>query len=138
MEHIYEEKIDKMSPETREKYPSNLRPNYVYEATKRLEICTKKPVLAEKERDECSTAWTVHNFFEKTYTTEIMQDDTLQLFLNADETSVEVGLPKKVLVPKNETEGRKIDDFANKSHISAMITINATGDEFIHYILIPL
>ena len=56
MEHIYEEKIDKMSPETREKYPSNLRPNYVYEATKRLEICTKKPVLAEKERDECSTA----------------------------------------------------------------------------------
>ena len=36
-----------------------------------------------------------------------------QLVLNADETSVEVSLPKKVLIPDGKKEGKSIDKFQN-------------------------
>lgn len=134
----YRSKIDQMEPEAREKFPKNLRKNYIYELSRQLKLNPKKPVIEEKDRNKCSTTETVHDFFEYTYTEEMIQDVPPQLILNADETSVEVSLPKKVLVPDKKQDAKSIDKFSISSHISAMITINATGDDFPPYVLIPL
>ena len=49
----------------------------------------------------------------------------LQLCFNADETSVEVGDPRKIIIPAEEKEGRKINKFKGSSLISALITIDS-------------
>lgn len=134
----YRNQIDQMTPDAREKYPTNLRKNYVYELSRQLQLNTKKPTLEEKDRNKFSTTETVKDFFNLTYTDEMIQGVPPQLILNADETSVEVSLPKKVLIPDGEEEGKSIDKFSKSSHISAMITINANGDDFQPYVLVPL
>ena len=47
-----------------------------------------------------------------------------ELFLNADETSFEVGLQRKIILPAGETKGRKVDKFTTSSQITSTITIN--------------
>lgn len=66
-----------------------------------------------------------------TYSEEMCEGVPPQLCFNADETSVEIGLPRKVIIPQGEKEGHKIDNFKISCHISAMVTINAAGDDFI-------
>ena len=138
MEKQYITKIRRMSDEAREKCPLHLRKNYVYEVSKQYNFNTKTPTLAEKERNVCSTTATVNSFFENTFTEKFCEGVPPQLFLNADETSIEIGLPRKVIIPPNEKTGRKIDEFISASHISAMITLNVTGDDFAPFILAPL
>lgn len=138
VDNDYRNRIDEMEPEAREKFPKNLRKNYIYELSRQINLNPKKPVLEEKDRNKCSTSETVHDFFEYTYTEEMIQDVPPQLVLNSDETSVEVSLPKKVLVPEKKQEGKSIDKFSISSHISAMVTINASGDDFPPYVLVPL
>ena len=104
----------------------------------KLQFNTAAPTPAEKDRNECSTSATVHYFFENTFTREFCEGVPPELFLNADETSVEVGLPRKIILPAGETQGRKVDKFATSSHITSMITINATGDDFTPYVIAPL
>ena len=137
-EDHYAKKLASMTSEASEKYPPTLRKNYVYEIGKKYEFNTKTPLPAEQNRNECSTTGTVHYFFENTFTREFCEGVPPELFLNADETSVEVGLPRKVILPPGAKDGRKVDKFAAASHITAMITINATGDDFTPYVIVPL
>ena len=135
-ENHYTKKLAAMTPKKREKYPPSLRKNYVYEMGSKLQFNTAAPTPAEKDRNECSTSATVHYFFENTFTREFCEGVPPELFLNADETSVEVGLPRKIILPAGETLGRKVDKFATSSHIASMITINATGDDFTPYVIL--
>ena len=48
-----------------------------------------------------------------------------KLCFNADETSVEVGDPREIIIPAEENEGRKINKFKGSSLISALITIDS-------------
>ena len=73
LEKHYKKKLGAMTPETREKYPTSLRKNYVYEVGSRLDFNTAKPTLAEKDRNECSTTETVHYFFEHVFTKELCE-----------------------------------------------------------------
>ena len=138
LENQYRQKLAAMTSETRQKYPSNLRKNYVYELSKKYEFNTKVPTEAEKNRNECSTSETVNYFFNNTFTPDLIEGVPPELFINADETSVEVGLPRKVILPPGETRADKVDKFGITSHISAMVTINATGDDFTPYLITPL
>ena len=138
LEKHYYEKLSTIIPEKREKYPPNLRKNYVYEIGKKYDFNTKIPTPAEKDRNECSTTETVHYFFENTFTEEFVEGVPPELFLNVDETSVEVGLPRKIILPPGESRATKVDKFNFSSHITAMVTINATGDDFTPYVITPL
>ena len=83
----------------------------------------KNQQITEKSRNDCATRETIHYFFENTYTETMCAGVPPQLCFNADETSVEVGDPRKVIIPAEEKEGRKINKFKTPSHISALITI---------------
>jgi len=63
----YRNIYDQMKPEACEKFPKNLRKNYIYEPSRHLELNPKKPVIEEKYRNKCSTAETVHGFSEYIY-----------------------------------------------------------------------
>ena len=134
----YAKRISSMSSEAREKYPSTFRKNYVYEVSRRFQLNTKEPIQLDKDRNECATSETVEYFFEHVFTKELCEGVPPQLFLNADETSIEVGLPRKIIIPKGEKQGWKVDNFDKASHITAMITINAAGDDFAPYVIAPL
>lgn len=60
------------------------------------------------------------------------------LVFNADEIFAEVGVPAKVLVPSNEKIEPYINDFDQNSHVTAMVTINAAGDMFPLFMILPL
>ena len=92
-----------------------------------LKLNPKKTVIEEKDRNKCLTTETVHDFFEYKYTEEMLQDIPLQLILNADETSFEVSLQKKVLVLDKKQDAKSIVKLSISSYILAMITFNATG-----------
>ena len=134
----YRKKLEKMAPEDREKYPPNLRKNYKYEASNRLQLNTKCPCTIDKDRYECATTKTIEYFFENTYTEEMCSGVPPQLCFNSDETSVEISKPRKIIIPPGEQEGHKVDKFHFSCHISAMVTINAAGDDFVPYIIVPL
>ena len=127
-----------MTPEQREKYPENLRKNFKYEVASRLKLNVKTPIAAEKSRNDCATTGTIEYFFDNTYSDEMFQGVPKQLCFNADETSVEISLPRKIIIPQGEKEGRKIEKFNISCHISAMVTLNANGDDFAPYIIVPL
>ena len=75
-------------------------------------LIQEKPIPTEKDRNECSTSETVHCFFETTLTRDLCEGIPPELFLNADETSVEVGLPRKIIIPPGEKQRMKVDKTA--------------------------
>ena len=60
------------------------------------------------------------------------------LVFNADETSAEVGMPIKVLVLQSSKRGFFENEFKKNIHITAMVAINAAGNEITPYLILPL
>ena len=114
-----------------------MHPKYVYNVKKHLDFKAIKPTIVDKSRIKCSTSATIEHFFNNILTEELLNGIPSNLIFNADETHVEVGTPSKVIVSSNSTSGVRENKFENTSHITAMITINAAGDDFEIYVLIP-
>lgn len=138
IEDSYRAKLNRITLQCREKYPQNLRKNYKHEVARLLKLNVKTPQINEKLRNDCVTTETIHYFFDNTYNEKMCTGVPPQLCFNADETSVEVGDPKKIIIPAEEKEGRKINKFKASSHISALIVINAVGDDINHFVIVPL
>lgn len=68
----------------------------------------KKRIAAEKNRNDCATTGTIEYFFNNTYSDEMCQGVPKQLCFNNDETSIEIGLPRKIFIPQGEKDGRKM------------------------------
>jgi len=134
----YEAKYADRPATTRDNCASQLRHDYVYEAKERLGIHTKVPKKMGINRNQCPTVATIHEFFNSTYTFELIYNVPAFLIINADETSVEVGVPAKVIVPTAKDQGQKVDHFEGISHMTAMMTLNATGDDFAPFVITPL
>lgn len=49
----YRDNYDQMEPETREKFPKNLRKKYISELSRQLKINPNKPIIEEKDRYKC-------------------------------------------------------------------------------------
>ena len=114
-----------------------LRSNYVYEYAKRVGISTKPPIEAEPPRIEHATLGNVRYFFDNTLTEDFVEDAPSFLWFNADETHCEIGKPRVVCTIGATSRAQKIDDFKNALHITAMVTINATGDQIKPLLILP-
>ena len=137
-EQIYTREYSKLTPKQQEKARDNLPNGYCYSLAKRFDLTRVKPTVVGKERSEGATTQTIIDFFNITFTEQIAQDVPEDLIFNADETHAEVGTPEKVLVPDGIKAATCSNNFEKNQHVTAMVTINAAGDLFQPYLLLPL
>ena len=137
LQNMYSTIYNGFSEKTKEKRPKDLPKKYCYSAAKRLNLNTQKPKIMEYKRIEHATSQTIIDFFIHTYTKEFSLGIHDDLCFNADETHAEIKPPTKVILPDGIEQGVMCDKFTTNSHITAMITINAAGDQIPPYLLLP-
>ena len=96
------------------------------------------PIQTGKERNECVTSQTIHDFYYYTYTSEIVQGVPQNLVFKADEISTEVGIPDKVLVPSGTKVASVERKFDKNLHVTALVTLNASSDSIPLFLLLLL
>ena len=117
--------------------PTMLRSKYVYDYAKRVGINREKPLKAEPLRIERATQGNVRGFFENTLTADFVEGVPGFLFFNADETHCEIGTPRVVCTVGETSRAQRIDEFEEALHITAMVTINAMGDNIKPLLILP-
>ena len=138
LEENYSKKLEKLTPQQRKNYPQYLPTDYCYTTKKRFKLNTAKPTVAEKDRNICSTTQTITDFYNLTFTETLSEGVPPDLTFNADETHAEVKIAEKVLVPHGAKRAAVENEFSKTPHITAMVTLNAAGDQFPPYLLVPL
>ena len=138
LEKEYAKKLAKLTPEQQENFPLQLPSDYCYTTKKRFKLNTATPTVAEKDRNQCSTTQTITDFYNQTFTESICENVPDDLTFNADETHAEIGIAEKVLKPPGAKRPSLENEFSKNPHITAMVTLNAAGDSFPPYLLMPL
>jgi hypothetical protein len=117
MSRWYRERIQSMPAEQRQKYPLDISPTYIQRRLKQLGYVPVKGLYSKDHSKSFQRMelFSIAQWFEDKYTEDLLASIPPELIINIDETSSKI----------------------ENTYVTATITINAKGDSFPPYILIP-